>query len=793
MKRIVDIYVESISGSGNYSKLELFNDEKIDINLSVQNVQDISKVYTDFTQSFTIPASTVNNSILHHFYQSDVDITQTSGSNDWNFNFRINARIEIDLVPFRSGTILVEKANLKNGKPDSYTISFFGNLLSLKDRFGDKKLGDLSLNDYDITYSGAEVVDRVTTTGSRDVMFPLVSSKRAWTLNDSTSTDINASATAISYTELTPALKVKKIFDAIQDNFNLVFHSNFFSASNDRWDKLYLLMKNEEQYTVKTTNETFNILTPSGQNVLPYKNSSLPSVNGFYFDATANTFTCQNVGVSQSYPTLQLSFYNLSSSSIKYYVELYRNNKLVRHFEYSGIESSKNIYSFNANDNGSVFKLKLSSDTPLTLNVSGNLAYLFPRIQNVSLSFGQITTTAETNLKSKAPDILVSDFFAGILKMFNATIIPTDANNYTIEPLDSWYSAGGIKDITQYVDTDSIDIERQSIYKVLSFSYEKSESFMNTEFRDTFSLEYANTTLELSNEGSNFDIKLPFESLLTSNLNLDYLEVGYTLTKGPDYKPYIPKPILMYYDAFRPVGSVYINDGTGATQYSQLNIFNNNITENGVLYSLVWDQETSTTQPFNPIENTLYKTYYSSYLDNLFSPKSRIVRVKAHFPLSLITKLSLNDRLVIRDKRYVINEIKSDITSGEVDLTLISDYRPMINDVENIVVPSTGGTVTKTIFVPTSWTESVDIATTTSGVTFSTTNVTTTTNVDITLPANSGTPTPIWSENATDFIVTDDGYNIVNEGGSGAVVPIDLTYNNYDGTTQINSFNLWQE
>jgi hypothetical protein len=794
MKRIVDVYVESVSGSGNYSKLELFNDEKIELNSSIQNIQDISKVFTDFTQSFTIPASTINNSILHHFYQSDVDITKTTNNNyDWNFNFRINARIEIDLVPFRSGTILVEKANLKNGKAESYTITFYGNLLSLKDRFGDKKLSDLSLNDYDITYSGTEVVDRVTTTGSRDVMFPLVSSKRVWTLNDSTSTDINASTTAISYTELTPALKVKKIWDAIQDNFNIVFSSTFFTSTNDRWDKLYLLMKNEESYTNKTTNETLNILTPDGQSVLPYKNSSVPQVNGFYFDAALNTFTCQNVGVLDSNPILQMSFYSISDANVSYYIELYRNDKLTRQYEYKGVESAKNIYYFSPNDNGAVFKLKISSDTPITLSVSANLYYTFPRNQYVPISFAQVTTLAKTNLKSKCPDISVSDFFSGILKMFNATIIPTDANNFKIEPLDLWYNDGGIIDITRYVDIDSIDIQRQNTYKNLAFEYEKSQSFMNTEFRDKFSLEYGSTSFELSNEGTDFAIKLPFETMLTQNLNLDYLEVGYTLTKGPDYKPYVPKPILMYYDGFRPIGSVYINDGSSATQYSQLNIFNNNVTINSVLYSLVWDKETSTTQPFDSIDNTLYKTYYDSYLNNLFNPKSRLVNVKAHFPLSLITKLNLNDRLVIRDKRYVINDLKSDITSGEVSLTLINDFRPMLNDVTPEVVVSGGGTITKTIYVPDSWTESVDISTTTPGVTFSSTTVTSTSTIDITLPANSGTPTPIWSEDATDFVVTDDGYNVVDESGSGVVVPIDLTYNNYDGTTQINSFNLWQE
>jgi hypothetical protein len=57
----VDLYV-------NDFRLDLFNDEEISINISVQNVQDISKTFTDFTQSFTIPASPRNNEILQHYY-----------------------------------------------------------------------------------------------------------------------------------------------------------------------------------------------------------------------------------------------------------------------------------------------------------------------------------------------------------------------------------------------------------------------------------------------------------------------------------------------------------------------------------------------------------------------------------------------------------------------------------------------------------------------------------------------------------------------------------------------------
>ena len=38
-------------------RLDLFEDENIELNRSVQDIKDISKVYTDFTQSFTVPAS----------------------------------------------------------------------------------------------------------------------------------------------------------------------------------------------------------------------------------------------------------------------------------------------------------------------------------------------------------------------------------------------------------------------------------------------------------------------------------------------------------------------------------------------------------------------------------------------------------------------------------------------------------------------------------------------------------------------------------------------------------------
>jgi hypothetical protein len=76
MKRRIQVFIEPVIDSGDYLQLELFNDEQIVVNSSVQNISDISKVFTDFSQSFTVPASAINNAIFKHFYQSDIGDNQ---------------------------------------------------------------------------------------------------------------------------------------------------------------------------------------------------------------------------------------------------------------------------------------------------------------------------------------------------------------------------------------------------------------------------------------------------------------------------------------------------------------------------------------------------------------------------------------------------------------------------------------------------------------------------------------------------------------------------------------------
>jgi hypothetical protein len=223
MNRQVQIYIEG-------QRIELFNDEKITINSSVQNISDISKTYTDFSQSFTIPASVNNNKIFQHFYANEVDSTL-------DYNIRRTAYIEIDLIPFRTGKIQLEKAQLKNGQVDNYTITFYGDLVTLKDLFGEDKLNSLDYTAYTHIYTGANIQTRISSDSlDYDVRWPLISSSRVWQYGGgggggAGSNNIASSSHPIVYTELFPALRVSKIFDEIE-------RSNKFSITSNEWNSL---------------------------------------------------------------------------------------------------------------------------------------------------------------------------------------------------------------------------------------------------------------------------------------------------------------------------------------------------------------------------------------------------------------------------------------------------------------------------------------------------------------------------------------------------------------------------
>jgi len=632
--------------------IDLFDDEIINLTSSIQNINDISKVFTDYTQSFTIPASKKNNETFRHWYENELD-------NGFNQLLRYDGFIEIDNEIFRVGKWQLESASVKQNKIENYKITFYGVLTSLTDKFREDKLRDLeTLNDYTIEYSGSNVQTSVQTNTDENISFPLISSSRVWQYGGGGVNDISNIATPIVYNELFPAIKIARIFDAIESKYNVSFQGNFLTQS--RFTQAYLWLKNKETFapTSSPVRVDFSTIVQDNGNVT--------------FDTLNNTYEVSIGDPAQA--TAVITFSASLSVSSTWIVTLFKDNQF--YFNQSGTGSNININL--PNEVGTYYlTIQTSSSCTYYSQVLSNYQMwddpfgYFEWIQYNSEGTGSGNTNSQLDLTQYVPDMKVSDFVSSILKMFNLTAFSENESVYTLEQLENWYYQGQIKNLTQYTTTD-LEFERIKPYKKINFEYEKSESFMNRAFFDINAREFGNLSYVFNTDGNDYTIKLPFENLLFNKFTGINLQVGYSINKT--FQTYIPKPVILYKLGNVSSGDFKFNNGSTTNTILNYNVFGQDVNYQNEKHSSNWGIEISSYY-LNTITNSLFQDYYFAYLNNLYSLKSRMVKVQMRLPYSELLSLKLNDRIVIRDKRYIINQFTTNLKTFEVQLELIQDFR----------------------------------------------------------------------------------------------------------------------
>ena len=678
MKREVAIYIETdiAQAETNFSRLELFNDEKISVSSTIQNISDISKIFTDYSQGFTIPCSPTNNAIFQHFYQNDVNATI-------DYQNRYNAFIEVDTVLFRRGKIQLEKTNLKNGQPDSYSVTFYGAGVSLKDYFNEDKLSQLNYSTLDHDYTNQEVYDRVTidsSTTDYDVRYPLISSNRVWQFSgsvplpngnvpswyDNTAhnhNDIGQNAGQIVYTELFPAVRVASIFDLIESKYSITFNGIFLQS--DLFRKAFLLYKNKESYHYTNNPIELDFTSTSDATQFNLATNSFELTNQLQIDSTL-FFNCQSLSISPS----------------DYFIDVYANGVLLVVKTGTTTGGSQQFQITPELNQVITFKIRSYYAITIDINLTCEKAFYDTVTQDTiytqQTAVSTATTTSFTDLAGLAPDMKISDFISGICKEFNLTVYSNTKNVFTFDPIQYWYSKGIIRDITQFTDVTSIEIERMKLYKSIEFKYQDSECMLNKYFLESplnaDAHGYGNVKIGWNYDGGEYKIESPFENLLHNNFG-NNLQVGYCLNK--ELAPYIPKPVLLYMNTLTTLTAgdkIHWDGQPSIAQYVPFGQDSEILFVTGLIpLTLNFGEEISS---FYLVNNpyTIYALYYRSYLVNLYNPKNRLVKVKTILPVSLLTQLQLNDRLIIRDKRYLINEMQSDLTTGDVNFTLISDF-----------------------------------------------------------------------------------------------------------------------
>jgi hypothetical protein len=798
--RTVQVYIEG-------QRLDLFDDETISVTSKQQDIQDISKVFTDFSQSFSVPSTPNNDAIFSHFYNSDVGDLQDV-STIFDANQRRDAFIEIDLTTFRRGKIQLEKAEIKDNQAYSYQVTFYGDITSLKDKFNDDKLVNLTyLRTFGHAYTATEIRNRITDgSANYPLRYPLIT-RRYLTYNDGGTNDINTNTGAIQYSELFPAVKVSGVLAAIEIQYGVDFQGTFLS--DKRFQNCFLFCQNKEDFQFFTTTEDVNFTTGG-------EDASNPSSDVYtdYFDLANDTLTIAPIDYEDAFgvpPSNQfwqdqikhkvLLNVFCASTTAEYYVDIFLNDVLTTTINGTfGINQQIYLRTNSQINTQDVLHFRVRATESTTVTVTANYIQTgsFPLGGGGSISntfYADASNTLSGNIDPIAylPDMKVSDFFTAILKEFNLTCYPLEQDVFQVEPLDDWYVKGAIVDITKYTDIKSINVERLKLFNNIVLKYEQSENILNNQFRELFNREYGDAQIAFDYDGGEYKIEQPFENMQMNRFTGTDLQVGFTVDK--DLNTYTPNPMLLYmYDETNVSFKFY--NGSSYSTLTEYMPFGQDVKVNTENYSLNFNAEISTLTG-QVEQNTLFATYYFGYLSNLFKLKNRRYTVKTNLPVSLLTNLRLNDRLIIRDKRYIIESMKSNLNNGDVDFVLINDFRAVLSDSgtdqpEVIITDENAQDVDVRILFPND-VETARVTTTTSGVTITPSTLTSEGFVTVSIPANPNATTVLKTEDDVDYINTENTNRIRTEGGTVELITLNVQYTFINGTQSTNQIYIQQQ
>jgi hypothetical protein len=217
--------------------------------------------------------------------------------------------------------------------------------------------------------------------------------------------------------------------------------------------------------------------------------------------------------------------------------------------------------------------------------------------------------------------------------------------------------------------------------------------------------------------------------------------------------------------------------------------FGQDLIYNGLNYSLNFGWDNSSFY-LTPIQNNIFMTYYYNYLANLYSKKQRITYCKAYFPTAILSSIKMNDRLKIRDKRYIINEIKTNITTGDVDLVLLHDFR-QLRPLKSPKITKDVLTISYGILFPNDVVQ-VELGLGSTGITANKTSLSESEEIIFTFPSLAPSYTFI-AENSDDLITEDSRMYFRSEENNTVVYEVKITYTYQNGIIEDDFITFTQE
>jgi hypothetical protein len=638
-------------------RIDLFDDEQVSLTQTIQNVRDIAKVFTDFSKSFTLPASKNNNKIFKHYYNFDID-------GGFDGRKKVSAKIELNDLPFRDGKIKLEGVDLRGNKPYAYRVTFFGNTVDLKDLLGESKLSALTwLSNFSYDYDAANV--RAIMQGGGDITVdsvlysdaitcPLISYDQLITIS---APDISATYDKFKY-----GIRLWLIVKAIEEAGLITFTDDSFikQTDNPQFYNLYMWMHRREG-DVFQSGQITNLYTSFTPNT-----SSMTDVD---LDTAALTF------IPTGFPhTLSYTLYVITSTTNDYTIEIKKDGVTYATKTVSGGGQTQLTGTLITSWFG--YEIYVTGTGLDTFRFNWQLTDSYWGEQHTYTGSDQALGSGFVfNPQEQLPDMKIIDFLSGLFKLFNLTAYEV-GGELRVLPLDDFYSEGTTRDITDFVDTSESSVDVALPYKEIKFQYEGRGTYLAKQYEQQNQIGWGSVEYRGADnfDGETYEVTVPFEHMQYYRVNSSTIQVGQfsedPLTNTTESSPYFDKPLL-YYPIFITGGDTATISGTGITNYyiPSNSVSNNTGVDDDTCHFSVEINEYTGGSDF---DGSLFANYYQDYISDVFNAKRRLTKVKAYLPTRFLITYSLADTLRIADREYKINSITTNLNTGESDLELLN-------------------------------------------------------------------------------------------------------------------------
>ena len=672
----IELYIEG-------QRVELFKDETVSLTQTLKNAREVDKIFTEFTKTFTVPASKSNNKIFKHYYNFNID---------GGFDARIkkSATIELNSYPFKDGKIKLEGVSLKDNKPYTYRVTFFGNTVNLKDLLGEDKLNVLTgLNSLSEIYSTSEIksaLQRDPTTN--DVIVPLIThTDRLYYDSGGHGNDPsgnlwfhsgggNPHQHGVLWSQLKYALRIRKIVEAIETHYTgITFSNDFFTSTNLPYNNLFMwLHRKKGDVGFGTQIQTF-FTTVNGWSTSNGTISSIVNSSTFRTDVPSN-FTFDS-----------LRLYLTRSNTIPYSVTIFRNG--IETFNTEVTSQNKTITFPSQNR-------MLNSDYTVRIEHTENIGFTNIAWEIQATEQGEINSTVDTfqtnsyeteaeiqfEITQQIPEMKVIDFLTSLFKMFNLVAYVDSTGTVVVKTLDSYYTTGVNYDISNFIDINTSEVNVALPYKEIVFAFKDTKTLLaavhNQIENYVWSKEAYNGNQSL--DGGIYKVEVPFahfkfERLLDlDNSSSTGIQWGYCVDDNRE--SYIGDPFLFY--PVRQTSSTAISFRDSETTHTSLSTYiipSNSLDLDSTVSkdNINFKNENNEYEGGTEFTDTLFQKYYSNYITDIFNNKNRLTKVTAYLPLKILLNFTLADRFDINGQRYKINSIKTNLQDGKSDIELLNE------------------------------------------------------------------------------------------------------------------------